>query len=107
MNSRCPTTVRLTPLGELVEPRGLELRAAQAFGIFRREGFGDRPLAPFESAARGNPGRPVGAAMHREDSRLALDHDVARVAFSLADQRDALDRRLGEAFFAERNALHP
>ncbi len=47
----------MTPLGELIRPCGGELRAAQAFRIFRRKGLRDRTILPFEPSACGRPER--------------------------------------------------
>ena len=52
----------MAPLGELVRPGGMELRAAQALRILGGKRLRHRAVAPFDAPARGNPGRPLVAA---------------------------------------------
>ena len=51
--------IDMAPLGKLVAPRGIELRAAQLLGIFRRKRQPDRAIRPFQPAARRRPLRAL------------------------------------------------
>ena len=81
------------PLGELVAPGGVELRAAQLLRVLRREGLRHRAVAPDEPAPRRiHRGRARPRA--RQEAGRPLDHHLAHVELGLADQRDADDGSL-------------
>ena len=87
-----PGLVGVAPFAELVAPRRLELRPAQRVGVLGREGVGERAVSPFEPAQSGLPLRTLARGRHRAQAGRPVDHHVAHVGKSLADQRDAPDR---------------
>ena len=78
--------IDMVPLGKLVAPRGIELRAAQLLGIFRRKCQPDRAIRPFQPAARRCPLRALVPWRYPQNTGRTLDHDLAHVVLGLSDE---------------------
>src|SRR5690242_9471346 len=78
----------VAPLGKLVRPGGVKLRAAQALGVFGGKRLRHRAVRPFKAPARGNPDRPLIPPMRGHEPRHAFDHHLAHLMLALADERD-------------------
>ena len=84
--------VGVAPLGQLVAPGGVELRAAQLLGVLGRKRIGHRAVCPFEPPARRGPLRAFAARAGAQNAGGALDHHLAHVVLGLAHQRDGAVR---------------
>ena len=99
--------IDVTPFGELVTPRGIELRPAQLFGIFSGKSEADRPARPFQPPARSGPFRAFATRRDLQETRGALDHHLAYVVLGFANERDLQRSPLGIRADAVRHRPHP
>jgi hypothetical protein len=86
----------LCPIGHLVAPGRIELRAAQALGIFRREAISFRAVGPDQPSPRRLVARPHGAA--RAHARRPVDQHLAHVMQCRRNQREAPEPSRARAF---------
>src|SRR6185437_8965383 len=77
---------------QLVAPGEIELRPAQALGLVGREERRDGAVGPGEAALRRLVERALPRRRNRQETALALDHDIARIGRGRRDQCDALGR---------------
>ena len=99
--------VRAPPLGELVAPGRVKLRAAQAFRVLGRERLRHRAVRPFEPSPRRHPERPFVARRDAQQAGHALDHHLAHVVLALADERNVPVASLRIRRAPERERVHP
>ena len=84
-----PGRLRLLPLGQLINPGRVKLRAPQRLGLVRRKRLRCGPVRPFQQLA---PGFPVGPAVRRrarQYAAFAKNHHFAHLLDGLANQSDA------------------
>ncbi len=97
---RVPGVIGPAPLAELVAPRGIELRSAQAVGIVGGKHLRHGSVRPHELVLRDfELGASVGRK-DREQARYAFDHDAAHLGDSVADEGDAVRAAVCERRFA-------
>lgn len=84
-----PRLLPAPPLGQLVGPGGVELRAAQRLGVMRREDLRRGAVGPSQHPAGRRPVRPPVGRRTGHEAAIAEDHHLTRLVERLADQRHA------------------
>ena len=102
-----PGVVGPAPLGELVAPGGVELRAAQAVGRVGGEELGDGAVAPDDLVARDLIARTLARRVHAEQARDTFHHDAAHLGDGETDERDTAGGRARRNRIADRLGAHP
>ncbi len=89
------------PGAELIRPRRMKLRPAQAVRVFRRKRIGRRARGPNQPAPPRLPARPVVARRLRLQPRRPLDHHLAHVVQRRPHQGEGAILRLGQLIHPE------
>ena len=102
-----PHVARLFPLGQLIAPRGVELRSAQALGFIGRKHLGDRSIRPSQQPFRRFVFRPLVMHVNAEQSGLAFDHHQPHFIEGWADDGDAFGTGAKFGPQSQRPGTHP
>ena len=95
------------PLGELVAPRGIELRPAQAVRIVGGKHLRDGSVGPRDLVAGDVVVRQLARRMHGEQAGDAFHHDAAHLSDRQTNERQTARRFAGDILVAERLGPHP
>jgi hypothetical protein len=86
----------ISPLRQLVTPRGIELRATKLIRLDGVEHQGGSPVRPLDHPLRGVVRRTEVLRMTGEEPGRTLDHDVSRIRGRLGNKSDARAASTGE-----------